>query len=397
MTLLQDILFVAYAIVGPLAWAGLGVSLFAGRQRMKLIGRKPLEMPADPPQVTILIPAKDEEERIAACIESTLKQDYPHFQIIAINDRSVDRTGPILDELATKNSRLTVLHIPLGGLPAGWTGKCHALHRACQQATGEWIFFVDSDVLLASHALSLMMKQSVAREYDFFSVLTRLECYSFWERLTLPLAAGGVSIMYTVSMTNNDGRRVAFANGQCMLVRSSVYAAVGGHEAVRHLITEDVELARLVKSKDYKTRLAWGGDFVSTRMYSKVGQMFRGWGRIYSGLSRRRPWRIVAGMTFVLLSGFSVYAAAAWGVHRLLSHDDPGWLVAAGIHFALMTGALAAIYHWSGNPRRYALLFPAGGAMMLALFTFALKWCATGKIEWRGTAFDQNISPATRT
>jgi len=351
---------------------------------MRLLHRKTVPLPEPAPSVVILIPAKDEEERIAACIESVLKQDYASFRIVAIDDRSTDRTGEILDRLAKDEARLEVLHVPHGALPAGWTGKCHALDMAWKRTTSDWIFFVDSDVQLHPTALSKMMGQAAGREYDFLSVMTRLECETTWERLILPLAAGAVTIMYTVSMTNNDSRpRNAFANGQAMLVRRSVYAAVGGHEAVKHLITEDVELARLIKSRDYKTRLALGGDIASTRMYSTAGQMFRGWGRIYSGMSRRRPWRILGAIAFLFACGFSAYPAIAWGIVT----GERGWLIASIAHLVLMTGALACIYRWSGNAMRYAVLFPFAAGAVVALLAFALKWCASGKVEWRGTQY----------
>jgi chlorobactene glucosyltransferase len=372
-----------YWVVGPVACALLCLSMFAGRKRMMLLQRRAV-LPIPPPSVTILIPAKDEEQRIAQCLESVLRQDYPRFDIIAINDRSEDRTGSIMDTIANTDPRLSILHVPHGALPAGWTGKCHALHLAWQQAKGDWIFFVDSDVLLTPSALTMMMTQAAGREYDFLSVLTRLECYSWWERLILPLAAGAVSMMYAVSLTNNDAHPTnAFANGQAMLVRRDVYGSVGGHEAVKHLITEDVELARLLKSNGHKVRLAWGGDIASTRMYSNVGQMFRGWGRIYSGLSRRRPWRIVTAIAFLLVGMLSAYPIL---IGAIVAHNRD-WAIASGVHVAVVTLMAAFIYRWSGNPTRYAIAFPFGGAAVLALLTFALKWCITGKVEWRGTSY----------
>lgn len=347
--------------------------------------RRSAELPQPPPSVTILIPAKDEEQRIAACIESVLAQDYPNFRIIAIDDRSDDRTGEILDALATRApDRMRVLHVPHGRLPDGWTGKCHALHLAWQRVADEWIFFVDSDVALTRDALKRMMTQAAGRKFDFLSVLTRLECHAWWEKLILPLAAGTVSVMYAVSMTNNGSRRSnAFANGQAMLIRSDVYRAVGGHEAVRHLITEDVELARLIKRRGYKVRLAAGDDIASTRMYDNVRQMYRGWGRIYSGLSRRKPWRILASVAFLTFGVATLLAALAYA----LATDRQGWLAAAAAHAALMMLASALIYRWSGNPMRYALFFPLGLGAVISLLAFALKWCITGRVEWRGTNY----------
>src|SRR5687768_13353913 len=132
-------LLLMYIVVGPVAWALLGASMLAGRRRMMLLER-PAELPEPAPSVALLVPAKDEEARIAECIASVLGQDYPNFRIVAINDRSEDCTGATLDDLARAEPRLTILHVPHGALPAGWTGKCHALHLAWKQhVRSEWI------------------------------------------------------------------------------------------------------------------------------------------------------------------------------------------------------------------------------------------------------------------
>src|SRR5205814_52231 len=130
--------------------------------------------------------------------------------------------------------------------------------------------------------------------------MTRLECHTFWEKLILPLAATAVSVMCLISLTNDDNRGIAFANGQFFLVRRSAYESVGGHGAVRDNITEDVALMRILKRAKFVTRLYLGQSFASTRMHGTLRQMFNGWARIYSGVSQRRPARIFAAAAFVI-------------------------------------------------------------------------------------------------
>jgi cellulose synthase/poly-beta-1,6-N-acetylglucosamine synthase-like glycosyltransferase len=384
----QAILFWAYLVVGPGAWLLVALGIRLGRRKMARLQREAHDLPADPPPVTVLVPAKDEGERVRGCIDSILAQDYPKLSVIAIDDRSTDDTGRVLDDVAARsNGRVRALHIAPGLLPAGWLGKCNALYTAAREVDTPWILFVDSDVRLQPMALSRALGLATARKYDAISLLTRLECHTFLEQLVLPLAAAAWSIMYAISRTNDDNRQaVAYANGQFLLVRSGVYRAAGGHEAVRDRITEDVELMQRMKGNGARTRLFMGANLASTRMHATLGQMFRGWGRIYSGTGRRSPWRIMAAMLFLLISGFSVYAAVAWGA---IDADSRRWLWAGLAHLAVMTLVLAGLYADSGNPRRNALLFPLGGTLLLAVFAFALKWCATGRIEWRGTTFDQ--------
>jgi cellulose synthase/poly-beta-1,6-N-acetylglucosamine synthase-like glycosyltransferase len=376
-----------YALIGPLAWLLYGLSLSMAWARMNRLRRPALPL-AETPPVAILIPAKDEQERISLCLDSVLAQDYSNFTVIAIDDRSTDQTGRIMDEYQrSSGGKIRAIHIPTDGLPEGWLGKCNALYTAAAQATGQWLLFVDSDVKIEPDALRTVLALAVGRGYDAVSILTHLECESFLERLVLPLAAASVSTMCLVSLTNDDNRKVAFANGQFLLIRRSAYEAVGGHAAVRSHITEDVALMRLLKAAAFRTRLYLGRKFASTRMHSTLRQMLHGWGRIYSGASDRRPWRILGAIAFVAISGLSVYPAAAYGAYRAMQADY-AWLATAGAHWILMTGILMVMYQWSGNRKRYALAFPLGAAALLALYSFALRLCRTGQIAWRGTKYN---------
>lgn len=371
-----------YLLLGPATWIVMFLGMYSGRARLgRLLAWR--KTPGDDrPPVTILVPAKDEGAGIRCCLDAVLAQDYGNFDVIAINDRSKDDTGPILEQIAASDPRLKVVHIASGGLPPGWLGKCNALHVGTRHATGQWLFFVDSDVVLAPDALSKAMSISVERKYDALSILTRLECNSFLERLMLPLLAGAWTIMHFVSLTNEDSRKTrAEANGQFFLIRRSAYESVGGHASVKDQITEDVELMRLLKASDFRVRLYLGAHLASTHMHSNLRQMFHGWARIYSGTARRRPWRILYAMWFVLTSGFSVYPALIYGL------TNPPWLAAASAHFVLMTLYLMLVYRWSGNPVRYALLAPISSAVMLAIFVFSLRKCWTGQITWRDTTF----------
>lgn len=391
----EYILFLLYVLLGPTAWVLLAVAMFRGRQRLSLF-RRLAAMPADPPRVTILIPAKDEGERIRACLESALNQDYPNFSVIAINDRSTDRTGAVMEEMSRGEPNLRVIHVAEGSLPPGWTGKCNALHSSVRHADGQWLLFVDSDVILQPEALSTTMRAALPRNYDLLSLLPRIESGGFWEGVLVPLAGMSINVMYTTALTNADRRKTAFANGQFLLIRRSTYEEIGGHERVRDQFTEDVELARLLKSRRYRVRLAWGNDLMAVRMYSSLAAIIRGWGRNFYAVAYGRPWRILTGCLFVVLSGFSVYLVPFWGLYRaqhpINLFGGNGWFAAAAIQWCIMTACLLVIYGWSGNRRIYALLFPLGGFMLLRVFARSLLMCLTGKVEWRGTNYTHRVS-----
>ena len=379
-------LLIVYLLLGPALWLLFAISVILGQVRMNRL-RRPIIPPTTQPRVSILIPAKDEGPVVRHCLDSVLALDYPNFDIVAINDRSADETGAIFDEYESKTSgKLRAHHIPNDGLPPNWLGKCNALFTAAKHTDADWFLFVDSDVKVAPDALTALLGLAVNREYDAVSIMTSLECHTFVERLVLPLAAASVSAMCLISFTNDDRVPIAFANGQFFLIRRSAYEAVNGHEAVKDHITEDVALMRILKSKGYRTRLFMGRTFASTRMHATYRQMKLGWGRIYSGVSSRRPWRILAAIGFAL-SGLLAYPALAFGVIRFTTASDPTWLIGSLIHFIVMTSVLAFFYHASTNPKRNALLFPLAAPILISLYGYALKMCRTGQVAWRGTSY----------
>jgi glycosyltransferase involved in cell wall biosynthesis len=415
---IELILLCLYLLFGPQAWAFYGMLMHAGRRKMLLLRRPPGPFTYEgqavpPPRVCLLIPAKDEGERIRGCIESALAQDYPNLDVIAVNDRSDDDTGAVMDEMAAANPRLKVLHNRTAP-PAGWTGKNNALHQGVQHPAAkaaDWLLFVDSDVFLEPDALSASMAVVLRKKFDLISLLPRLESHSLWEGLLVPLAASAASSMYLVPLTNNHLMpNQAFANGQFLMISRPAYEALGGHEAVRDKYCEDVEIARILKPRGWKPRVAWGSEFCSVRMYSSLASIFKGWGRIYYAGRNGSPWRVMLAALFLVLCCFSGYAALAWGLWRLAHPATlPGvgafgyytptfsaaaaWLVASVVHLVVMTWFVGTMYRWSGNRRRNALMFPLAGSMLMAIFLKALRMCVTKKVEWRGTNYAHVMAP----
>ena len=392
---LEWILGGAYVLLGPAAWLLFGFGMIKGRKRMNLL-RKPLpSLPDAPPHVSILIPAKDEGARMAGCLDSALAQDYPAFDVIAIDDRSTDQTGAVMDAIAARDPRVQVVHIKEGALPPGWFGKSFALHNATPQAVGDWLCFVDSDVVLQPDVVSATIALAEYKRFDLISLLPKMESGSFWESLLVPLGGAATSAMYLLPFANYNETKIAFANGQYLCIRRNVYDAIGGHEAVGGMFSEDVQIAKRVKAMGYRPRLSVGMDYASVRMYSSPAAVFRGWSRQFYAGSLGKPWRILAAIAFMLICCFSAYAAIGWGlwrqVHPVSAVGGLGWLAAGLIHLQLMMLFLSLMYGWTGNRRANALLFPLGGGLLLAIFCRSLWLCATGKVEWRGTMYDRAI------
>jgi len=399
----SHIIYIAYLIAGPGFWLAAAILMFSSVRRMNVIKNPTPPLPSPPPRATILVPAKDEGARINDCLRAALGQDYPDFSVVAIDDRSSDQTGAVMDELAAADGRLHVVHIKPGELPDGWTGKNHALHKGIGAADGYWLLLVDSDVIIAPGALRTAIATAEAQRLGMLSLLLRLETHTLAERMILPLASATLAAVYTISLTNAEWSNVAFGNGQFLLINRPTYDLVGGHQAVREQYCEDIALARLVKKIGGRPRVAFGTEQGAVRMYDSLPTIFRGFARIYFAAGFGSPVRALVAIAFILLTCFPVYIAGAWGLYRGIypvpgSIDGHAWLHAAFVHFVVMSTLIALMYRSVRNSAWFALLFPVAGSCVVYILARAAWMCVTRRIEWRGTVYTHTIgSAAVRT
>ena len=229
---------------------------------------KPVPAPTSAPKVSVCIPARNEETNIRRCVEAALRQDYPDFEVIVLDDRSTDSTLTLLKEIASRDSRL----LPISGsdLPEGWAGKPHALYQASALAKGEWLCFVDADTFLAPNALSAVYAKAIETQADLFTVMTKQILGSFWERTVMPLVMTALSVGFSPRKVNDPSRRDAVANGQFIFIKRSIYDLVGGHEKIKDQIVEDKALSENVKWNGHRLVVANGMQLISTRMYTSL-------------------------------------------------------------------------------------------------------------------------------
>jgi glycosyltransferase involved in cell wall biosynthesis len=327
-----------------------------------------------------------------------LAQDYPAFDVLAVDDRSGDATGQIMDEMAAADSRAKVLHI--NELPAGWTGKNHALHSAASSAKGEWLLFIDSDVILQTAALSTTLRVAVGRGYDLLSLILRQETRGIWETALMPIASAAFGATYMMGLGNSESNNYFFGNGQYMLFNRKIYDQIGGHETVKTQFNEDMTLARIMKLSGLRPRMGWGTELGSVRMYDSLATIMKGWSRIFFGSSSGSPWRILIVMSLILIGGYSALPAAIWGVYRVGHpagiYNGYHWLIAVAVHLSLITVLLGIIYRWMGGRAVYAGAAFVTGLFVLAILVRALWMCITGRVSWRGTSYShqlQSVSP----
>lgn len=365
-----------------------------------LTRRSPRYGPPDPPKVTAIIPAKDEEASLPECLTSVQAQTYPNLDILVVNDRSTDRTEAIAREVAAADPRVRVLTID--ELPPGWTGKTHALHVATRTVESPWLWFLDADTRHHPDSLSIVMEYARREGAVLASLVPEMLCHTFWEAAVQPLMGIVLMRSYPPSRVNNDRSKLAFANGQYILIRRDAYEAAGGHAAVRDRFVEDIFLAKRVKALGLPIRTALTSDISATRMYASLPQLVRGWSRILYDALGRSVWPLLGKVleplifsqtgTIALIAGLVMLAAGVPG-------SFPIWLTAlAVIHLVLQITVLYRMYAWSSpHTARAAVWYPLAGFVSDWILFQAIAMCLTGRVHWRGTAYGPSGPAGTGT
>ena len=340
MTSIDVALLWIYAAIVAIWPIRLAVLEFILRRQQFLTPSSPQYHEPDWPLVTAILPAKDEEANLAACLTSVCGLTYPNLEILVVDDRSTDRTGEIARQFAANDERIRVETID--HLPAGWTGKTHALAQAARTARGQWLLFVDADTLHSPESLSIVMEFARARGAVLASLLPELRCETFWEQLVQPLC--GITLMqsFPLHTVHSSSSPLAFANGQYILIDRATYDAAGGHSAVRDRFVEDIALAEKVKALGRPIRVALVRGIVSCRMYASLGQLVRGWSRIlYAALGRKTGRLLIklADPVIFCQSGHVAFLAALV-------------LLASGRHQAFAAGLLGKPSPPRGDVRR---------------------------------------------
>ncbi len=233
-----------------------------------------LATPAEWPTVSIIVPARDEEAKIDAAMRSKLALDYPRLEFIAVNDRSQDATGTLLDRLATEDQRLSIVH--LDSLAEGWLGKSHAMHVAASRATGDYLLFTDADVFFTPDLLRKAVTMCEARGLDHLALAPRLECSGFFEKAVNLYFVMMLCIASQPWLVRTGWRMSYVGVGAFNLVRRSAYAQCGGHTAIRLDVLDDVKLGKLIKQTGLNQDVLDAGEGVRVRWQEGYWGVVRG-------------------------------------------------------------------------------------------------------------------------
>jgi chlorobactene glucosyltransferase len=233
------------------------------------------------PLVSIFVPARNEERNIRRCVESLLEQSYPNFEVIVVDDGSTDNTPNILENIIQthpQSNRLWVQRLR-DELPEGWAGKPHAIHAGVQESHGEWLLFTDADTWHNPNALQCSLTAAINTGSDLYTLGTAQELPGFWDKVMMPMAYLGISMMYPVKKVNDPLSSIAIANGQFILIRRAVYDILGGYARpeLRNTLLDDRDLAYTVKQQGFKLLFEDGRDLVHVQMYRGLREAWHGW------------------------------------------------------------------------------------------------------------------------
>ena len=341
------------------------------------------ELQRDLPFVSILVPARDEARNIGRCIRSLLDLDYPHYEIVAVDDRSSDDTLPLLRELEAHTTRLRVVSIEK--CPEGWTGKNHALHVGVRHARGTWLLFTDADTIHSPTSLRLAIQEARKHSTGFLSFFSRIDCRSFGEGMIQPLASALVSLWHPIEKVNDRSSHRVFANGQYILTDRNTYEAIGGHSAVRGRLPEDVALAERARAAGIPIRLAIGTHVVRTRMYRGFRESWRGWERIFRHLPEQNPRRLLGTAAGVVCIGSGPLLTL---LVALALRTPLAVVIPAALAFLLSVAVSAVFNVLSGQPSWPAVFLPLSTCIIPAILSTSAWRMWKGKpTVWRGVSY----------
>jgi chlorobactene glucosyltransferase len=350
------------------------------------------------PFVSIVVPARNEERNLPRLLPTLLAQHYPAFEVIVVDDQSTDATSRILVEWQARDPRLKVVRGEELPREEGWKGKPHAMYQGAREARGEWILFTDADTTHSPAALASTMSFALARHIDLFTMGPTAELGTVAEKIIMPVAYEGISILYPNYLVNDPNSSTAIANGQYMLIRRSVYDAVGGAERVKDKIAEDLEFGKAVKSDGYRLYFANGTHLMNVRMYTNFDEIWEGWSKNVVLSFQHNPAQGALAVLGTVSIGVMPPVFAWWAVRARRSAAQNGtradriaanWITAlAAAVIGLPIFFRVRVDRMLGISPAWSLTQPIGGLVFALIMATSALRLLTGKgVTWKGRTY----------
>jgi glycosyltransferase involved in cell wall biosynthesis len=333
----------------------------------------------DCPRISLLFAARDEEEKLPAALATIMEIDYPNLEVIAVDDRSKDATPHILDEFAAAHPRLRVVHV--AELPPGWLGKPHALQKAYEISTGDWLLFTDADVRFQPDVLRRAITLVKQRGLDHLTLFGEVEMAGFWEKVLITFMGFGFHLATDSSRVDNPRSRAYAGIGAFQLLKRSAYEASGTHRRLAMEVVDDMKLGKIVKQSGFRSEVAFAQNTVAVRWHAGIGNLIRGVTKNFFAVADFSL--TIAALQIACLFSLSVlpFAGLLFG---------QGWIrvfaaVAVFIGVCFHAGIAAIVMRVSPL---YAVTQPLGAVLMSYMIArSAFVTVKQGGIVWRGTFY----------
>lgn len=348
------------------------------------------------PLVSICIPARNEEPVIKRCVESALRQDYPNFEVLVLDDESTDRTPEILSKI--EESPSTNIKILRGkSKPDHWLGKPWACHQLGNEAVGDILIFIDADTWLEKEMVAKIVRTMGHDVIDLLTIWPQQKLGSFWEKTVIPLVYYALLTMLPARYVYKSPKWVpslfrplvsplfAAACGQCMAFKSAAYRAVGGHESVKDKVVEDVALAKRIKKMGYKMRMYHGEASISCRMYTSGRQLKEGFSKNFlAGFNYNIPLFSMMAL-FHLIVFVLPFITLVLGLY---TGNQPVLLLSA-VCVLLILSQRFVLARWFNWKISYALLHPLAVLWFQKLgLELVINYLKGEKPRWKGRAVE---------
>lgn len=332
----------------------------------------------DCPRISLLFAARDEEEKLPAALATIMEIDYPHLEVIAVDDRSKDATPRILDEFAAAHLRLRVVHVT--ELPPGWLGKPHALQKAFELSTGDWLLFTDADVRFKPDVLRRSITLAKSHGLDHLTLLSDVEMVGFWETVLITFFGMAFHISSDPSRASQPNSRFYIGIGAFQLLKRSTYEASGTHRRLAMEVIDDMKLGKIVKQSGFRSGAGIAQGSISVRWHAGLGNLVRGVTKnFFAGVGYSVPLVAIA-IAGLLLMNVAPFLGLLFG---------NGWIrffatIAVGIALCFHT---AVAFTMRVSPL-YALTHPLGAILLsYMLLRSTVVTLKQGGIVWRDTFY----------
>jgi chlorobactene glucosyltransferase len=348
------------------------------------------------PFVSVIVPARNEGGKIGRCLESLAKQNYPNYEVIAVDDRSTDETGAIIKQIAARYPH--VRFVCSDEAKPGWIGKCNALVSAEKYANGKWYLFTDADTCHSENSLRYSLSYALKNSAELISFMPIQELGSFWERVVMPVLLGSFLCGDPLNTINERTNDRAYAYGQYILVRSEIYNKVGGHAAVYDQILDDISFARLVKDNGYHVMAADGKLLYRVRMYTNLVSLWHGWTKNLYALIECKMIFLVLVICLINICILFPFIQAGLVAYMWLSATSNTLLLPLTLLSVLQMSCLLAWYKrttqcYLGVNLSHFLLLPFGSLVVTVLYLHSAYLVLSGnKVSWKGRRYVVNTA-----